>query len=169
MSFESIRQLGMRSPYVDSWFFPPAVRETAKMAVRRNKWTLGLPGAESLNTKGQVHGNKPSLGVFAKGEALYILDLWAQWVSKCICLWDHWSKWSAGLHITFVSRDQLFHNPNHVPLIWKCPPQGNSRRCTQKQPPFSVTLVYWKQNRSYILEDSKIITSKVIHLGPHTV
>lgn len=79
----------MRSPYVDSWFFPQAVRETAKMAVCRNKWMLGLPGAERLNTKGQVHGNKPSLGAFAKGRALYILDLWVQRVSERIYPWDH--------------------------------------------------------------------------------
>lgn len=77
MPFESIRQLGMRSPYVDSRFFPQAVKETAKMAERRNQWALGLPGAESLNTKGQVHGNKPSLGGFAK-EELYKFQ-----ISKC--------------------------------------------------------------------------------------
>lgn len=38
------------------------------MAVCRKKWTLGFQWGESLNAKGQVHGNKPGLGVFAKEE-----------------------------------------------------------------------------------------------------
>lgn len=68
MSFESIRQPGMRSPYGDSWFFPLAVKKTGNMAVCRKNWTLVCQWGERLNAKGQVHGNKPGFGVLAKEE-----------------------------------------------------------------------------------------------------
>lgn len=38
------------------------------MAVCGEKRTPGLPMGERLNTKGQAHGNKAGLGVFAKEE-----------------------------------------------------------------------------------------------------
>lgn len=60
----------MRSPYGGSWFFPQAAKETANMAVCGERKTLVCQWRASLHAKGQVHGNKPGLGVFAK-EKIY--------------------------------------------------------------------------------------------------